>query len=75
MTKQPPTRMAIQATSEATGKTQQQVADEVGIGLWQYQKYELYENEPRISIAIKISKALNTTVEESVDDFKNLLIP
>ncbi|MBQ7197843.1 MAG: helix-turn-helix transcriptional regulator [Selenomonadaceae bacterium] len=54
---------------EATSLTQLQFAQKIGIPIRTYQRYESNENsaeycEPRATTAIKIAKALNTTVEE-----------
>ena len=54
---------------EATSLTQLQFAQKIGIPIRTYQRYESNENsaeycEPRATMAIKIAKALNTTVED-----------
>lgn len=46
------------------GKTQQQVADLVGISLKSYQRIEKGVQDPAVSIAILIAKALKSTVEK-----------
>ena len=56
--------LKIAELREHTGKTQQQVADEVGINIRQFQKYEYNEQEPRLSVAIKIACALNVRPED-----------
>lgn len=42
---------------------QQEVADMAGISLISYQRYEHGSRNPQIHIAIRIAKALNTTVD------------
>lgn len=54
---------------ETTSLTQLQFAQKIGIPIRTYQRYESNENsaeycEPRATLAIKIAKALNTTVEK-----------
>ncbi len=44
--------------------TQRQVAEKIGIAESAYQRYEYNKMEPGVSMALKIAKALNTTVEE-----------
>ena len=46
-----------------SGKTQKQVADEVGIQESAYQRYERGERVPNAKRACKIARALGTTVE------------
>ena len=48
---------------EALGLTQRQVAEKIGIAESAYQRYERGVVEPSVSAAIKLAKALNTTVE------------
>lgn len=54
----------LKATREASGKTQVQVAAEVGIALRGYQNYESGSREPRIGTALKIADALGVDVRE-----------
>ena len=56
--------MTLQAAREASGKTQAQVAKEIGITENAYQKYEYGKREPRAKMAIRVAKAVNSTVEE-----------
>ncbi len=56
--------MKLRAAREQSGKTQAQVAKETGISEAQYQNIEYDKSEPRIRTAIRIAKALNSTVEE-----------
>ena len=56
--------MQLRAAREASSKTQAQVAKEAGISEAQYQNIEYDKNEPRVRTAIRIAKALNSTVEQ-----------
>ena len=56
--------MKLRAAREASGKTQKQVAEEAGIAERTYQQYEYGERIPNAIIITRISKALNSTVEE-----------
>ena len=56
--------MALRAAREASGKTQAMVAKEVGIAESVYQRYEYDQNEPGVRTAIRIARALDSTVEE-----------
>lgn len=51
--------MALQAARAVSGKTQKQVAREVGISEAVYQRYEYGRNEPGVRTAIRIADALN----------------
>ena len=53
----------LQAAREASGKTQAQVAREIGITENAYQKYEYGEREPRARMAIRVARTVNSTVE------------
>lgn len=55
--------VALRAAREQSGKTQAQVAKEVGIAEIAYQRYEYGTTEPRVRTAIRIADALGTTVE------------
>lgn len=44
--------------------TQKQVADKLGISWQSYQRYEKNEVAPTVYNALKIARALNSTVEE-----------
>ena len=48
---------------EALGLTQRQVAEKIGIAESAYQRYERGVTEPSISMALRLAKALNATVE------------
>lgn len=52
------------ANREASGKTQAQVAKEANIAERAYQNYEYDKREPSARTAIRIARALNSTVEE-----------
>ena len=54
----------LKATREQSGKTQAEIAKEIGILKEVYQKYEYGMSSKTISTAIKIAKALNSSVEE-----------
>lgn len=56
--------MELRAAREQSGKTQAQVAKETGISETQYQNIEYNRNEPRVRTAIRIARALDSTVEE-----------
>lgn len=54
----------LKEAREKLGLTQSQVAEKAGIPYRSYQNYELEINIPTVDIAIKIAKALKTTVEK-----------
>ena len=54
----------LKATREQSGKTQAEIAKEIGILKEVYQKYEYGMSSKTINTAIKIAKALNSSVEE-----------
>lgn len=56
--------MELRAAREASGKTQAQVAKEANINVQQYQNYEYGERNPRVDIANRIARAVNSTSEE-----------
>lgn len=56
--------MELRAAREKSGKTQAQVAKEVGIAEVVYQRYEYGANEPGVRTAIRIARALSCTVED-----------
>lgn len=55
--------MTLRAAREQSGKTQAQVAKETGIGERLYQDYEYNKRTPSVTTAIRIAKALGSTVE------------
>lgn len=58
----------LKTTRERSGKTQSQVAKEVGIAVFSYQRYEYGVTEPSVRTAIRIAQALGTTVEALFQD-------
>jgi len=56
--------MQLLAAREVSGKTQAQVAKESGLSEQMYQDYEYDKREPGVRTAIRIAKALKTTVEK-----------
>lgn len=53
-------------------KTQQQVADEVGINIQQYARYEQGKNEPKVSVAQKMAASIGTTTDVVASFYANL---
>lgn len=51
----------LKAAREASGKTQAQVAQELGLSEQMYQRYEYGKCEPRVRMANRIAKAVNRT--------------
>ena len=56
--------MELRAAREASGKTQAQVAKEIGVSELSYQRYEYDKRKPCVDTAIRIARALGSTVEE-----------
>lgn len=56
--------MKLRAARETLKKTQSQVAQEAKVTKQAYQRYEYEKREPSVSIAKRIAKALNSTVED-----------
>ena len=56
--------MKLRAAREQSGKTQAQVAKETGISELAYQRYEYGKRTPSATTAIRIARALGSTVEE-----------
>jgi DNA-binding XRE family transcriptional regulator len=54
----------LRAAREKSGKTQAQVARESGISELSYQLYEYNKREPGVRTAIRIARALDSTVED-----------
>ena len=54
--------MELRAAREQSGKTQAQVAKEIGVSELSYQRYEYDKREPGVRTAIRIARALNSTV-------------
>lgn len=57
-------RERLRMAREQQGKTQQQIADVANISLKSYQRIEKGEQDPAVSVAILIAKALKSTVEK-----------
>lgn len=55
--------MELRAAREQSGKTQAQVAKEAKISEVAYQLYEYNKREPGVRTAIRIARALGSTVE------------
>ena len=55
--------MELRAAREKSGKTQAQVAREANIAERLYQDYEYGKREPGVRTAIRIARALDSTVE------------
>ncbi|MGI5905209.1 MAG: helix-turn-helix transcriptional regulator [Candidatus Pararuminococcus gallinarum] len=53
----------LRETRKEQGKTQQQMADLAGISLKSYQRIENGVQDPSVSVAKRIAKALKSTVE------------
>lgn len=53
----------LKARREELNLTQKQVAERIGIAESAYQRYENTSRLPNVKVGIKISKALETTVE------------
>ena len=58
----------LKAAREQSGKTQVQVANETGLNVRTYQKYEDGMGTNTIKAAIRIAKSLDTTVEHLWDN-------
>lgn len=56
--------MQLRAAREQSSKTQAQVAREANISEAQYQNIEYAKSTPSVTTAIRIARALNSTVEE-----------
>ena len=54
----------LQTARKKTGKTQKQVATELGIATNSYQQHEYGKTKPSVTTAIRIARALDSTVEE-----------
>lgn len=57
-------KITLRERREVLQLTQKQVADLVGIAESAYQRYEYGTNEPKVFMAVKIARALKTSVEE-----------
>ena len=56
--------MQLRAAREKSGKTQAQVAEEAAVTDRMYQDYEYNKSEPGVRTAIRIARALDSTVED-----------
>lgn len=56
--------MKLKVAREQSGKTQAQVAKEVGIREQAYQKYEYDKSTPNVRTAIRIARAVGCAVED-----------
>lgn len=56
--------MELRAAREQSGKTQAQVAKEAKVSEVAYQLYEYDKREPGVRTAIRIARALDSTVED-----------
>ena len=56
--------MKLRAAREQSGKTQAQVAKEVGTSEQVYQRYEYGTHEPSVRTANRIARAVNSTSEK-----------
>lgn len=54
----------LRLAREASGKTQAQVAKEIEVSEQMYQRYEYGRCEPSVRKAIRIAKAVGSTVEQ-----------
>ena len=54
----------LRLAREASKKTQAQVAKEIGVSEQMYQRYEYGRCEPSVQKAIRIAKAVGSTVEQ-----------
>lgn len=57
-------RERLRMAREQQGKTQQQIADLANISLKSYQRIEKGEQDPSVTVAILIAKAVKSTVEK-----------
>lgn len=61
--------MELRAAREESGKTQAQVAKEIGVSELSYQRYEYDKREPGVRTAIRIADVLGV---KSYEDFKKI---
>ena len=54
----------LKVVREASGKTQHQTAIDAGMTESMYQRYEYGQRKPNVYTAIRIARALQSTVEE-----------
>lgn len=53
----------LQAARENAGLTQKQVAEKLNLSEQAYQRYEYGTHEPRARMAVRVARAVNSTVE------------
>jgi len=58
------TKTFLKSCRVGVNKTQQQVADEVGINVQQYARHEQCKREPKVTLARKIAISLEITTDE-----------
>ena len=56
--------MRLQAARKQSGKTQEQVAKEAGMSIAQYQNVEYDKSTPNVRTAIRIARAVGSSVED-----------
>ena len=61
----------LRVKREASGKTQRQVAESVGVSEISYQRIEYNKQTPRLQTAIRIAESVNSTVEELFGEKQN----
>ena len=59
----------LKSIRNGTGKTQKQVAEEVGVHVMQYSRYERGVETPGLVIAQKIAKSLDTPLDVIAEFF------
>lgn len=59
----------LKTIRESKNLKQTEIAQKVGISVMSYFRYETGEREPKARTAIRIAKALDTTVEELFPEF------
>lgn len=55
---------ALKKARECSGLTQVEAAEKANVSYRAYQNYEAEEREPKVSAAIRIARALGSTVED-----------
>ena len=64
--------LKLKEKREAMSLTQKQVAEQIGIAVSAYQRYERGAAIPNAKMAVRIAKALKTTVEDIYGDALSL---
>lgn len=65
----------LRAARERAGKTQAQVARDVGIREAVYQRYEYGANQPSVTTALRIARSLGATVEALFGEAQKRPVP